>query len=79
MKSPYSSDIDEIKKVITQTIHSAADILSEPPFRIGVIKLETDRYTLSINIWVNASEFYDTLLVLQKKFLKDLKAAGKLS
>ena len=56
-----------------------AEILSEPPFRIGVIKLKPEKYTLTINIWINASGFYDTMLIMQEKLVKDLKAAGKLA
>lgn len=77
IKFPYKSDIETVKAIIRETIHSNADVLQEPPFRIGVTKLDPDRYTVMINIWINAHHYYDTVMMLNEQFLKNLKAAGR--
>jgi small conductance mechanosensitive channel len=38
--------------------------------------IEYDRYTITVNVWINAHGFYDTRYVLQEKLIADLKANG---
>jgi small conductance mechanosensitive channel len=76
MKFEYQNDIEQIKKFINDSIHSADDILPEPVARIGVSKLDTDKFTMTVNVWVNAHGFYDLSLKLNEKLVTDLKQAG---
>lgn len=76
LKLHYGFDIDQVKQIIGDSIRSADNILPDPPFRIGVIKLEPDRFTLMINIWVNAHGFYDTTIAINEKIIEDIKKAG---
>lgn len=77
IRFPYKTDVEEVKNIIEETIRNSVDILQQPPYRIGVTKLDPDRYTLSINIWINATNYYDTVMLLNEKFMKELKAKGK--
>jgi small conductance mechanosensitive channel len=72
----YGVDIAQVKKILEDSIHSSERILPEPVARIGVNGLEYDRYTITVNVWINAHGFYDTRLLLQEKLITDLKAAG---
>jgi len=76
LRFAYGADIAEIKKVILASIQSSKDILPEPVARIGVSKLEADRFVITVNVWVNAHGFYDLLMVLNEKMVTDLKNAG---
>jgi small conductance mechanosensitive channel len=76
LKFHYGIDIAQVKKILQDSIQSPAHILPEPVARIGVSALEPDRYTITVNVWVNAHGFYDTRFVLQEKIINDLKTAG---
>jgi small conductance mechanosensitive channel len=76
LKFAYGEDIAQIKKILQDSVGSAKDILPEPVARIGVSKLEADRYTITVNVWVNAHGFYDLMLTLNEKLVTDLKNAG---
>jgi hypothetical protein len=45
-------------------------------YRIGVSQLDIDQYTLTVNVWVEAHGFYDSMMVLNEKIIEDLKNAG---
>jgi small conductance mechanosensitive channel len=76
LKFNYSSDIPQIKKILQESVNASEKILPEPIARIGVSALEADRFTITVNVWINAHGFYDTRLILQEKFITDLKTAG---
>jgi small conductance mechanosensitive channel len=76
MKFDYGKDIGQIKKIIDASVKSADNILPEPVARIGVSKLESDRYTITTNVWINAHGYYDIGLALNEKIVTDLKNAG---
>lgn len=73
---PHGIHFEDIKKILTQSIQSTEDILPEPPFRIGISKLDFDRYTMTVNVWVNAHGFYDTKILLNEKLIAGIKNAG---
>ena len=75
-KFNYSVDVEQVKKILLDSIRASKDILPEPVSRIGMSAIEYDRYTITVNVWVNAHGFYDTRYVLQEKMVADLKAAG---
>jgi small conductance mechanosensitive channel len=76
MKFDYGKDIAQVKKILNDSIQSADKVLPEPVARIGVSKLEADRYTITVNVWVNAHGYYDLSLILNEKLINDLKNAG---
>lgn len=76
LKFGYGADIAQIKKALLDSLQSAEHILPEPVVRIGVSKLEADRYTITVNAWVNAHGYYDLMLALNEKLVTDLKNAG---
>jgi small conductance mechanosensitive channel len=76
LKFPYGIDITHVKQILQNSIQSSEHILPEPVARIGVSGIEYDRYTLTVNVWINAHGYYDTRLTLQEKLIDDLKNAG---
>jgi small conductance mechanosensitive channel len=72
----YGTDIAQAKKILKDSLDNADHILPEPIARIGVSKLEADKFTLTINVWVNAHGYYDMMLALNEKLITDLKNAG---
>jgi small conductance mechanosensitive channel len=78
LKLSYTTSTDEVKKIIDNAIKSTNDILNEPVARIGVANMEFDRYTLAIQVWVNAHGFEDAKFILQERIMNDLKNAGVL-
>jgi small conductance mechanosensitive channel len=76
LRFDYKTDPDQVKKTLLDSIHSANNILQEPVARIGISKLEVDKYVMTVNVWVNAHGYYDMLLVLNEKLITDVKSAG---
>lgn len=76
LKFSYNIDFEQVKKILESSIHSSNMINTDPPHRIGLSLIDYDRYTITVNVWVDAHGFYDTRFVLQEKFIADLKAAG---
>jgi small conductance mechanosensitive channel len=76
LKLSYGLDIEHVKQVILKSVKSAQNILPHPECRVVVSKLEADKYTLLINVWVNAHGFYDTMFQLNEKIIKDMISAG---
>ncbi|XZF16107.1 mechanosensitive ion channel family protein [Chitinophagaceae bacterium MMS25-I14] len=70
------TDIDKVKKMIQESVDESKDILDDPKLRIGVASLSKDKYTLSINVWLNAHGFEDARLLFQERLLHKLSAAG---
>lgn len=62
-----------VKKIIQNTVSSTNGTLKEPVIRMGVSELEPERYTMSIQVWVDAHKFEDSKFILQGKILNDLK------
>ena len=76
LKFNYGVDVERVKKILQDSIHSSRDILPEPVARIGMSMIDYDRYTITVNVWINAHGFYDTSYVLREKLIADLIAAG---
>jgi small conductance mechanosensitive channel len=75
-KFQYGVDIPQLKKVLQDSIQSSEHILPEPVARIGLSAVEYDRFTVTVNVWIQAHGFYDTRLVLNEKLISDIKQAG---
>lgn len=76
LKFNYSVDETRVKKILWDSIQSSKDILPEPAARIGMSVIDYDRYTITVNVWIDAHGFYDTRFMLQEKLIADLKAGG---
>lgn len=61
------------------SISSNQNILNETVTRMGVAELESDRYTTSIQVWIDAQGFENSKFILDEKILNDLKNAGIIS
>jgi small conductance mechanosensitive channel len=69
-------DLDQLTKVINDTIDKEESILAEPARRIGVSLLEKDGYTVMTNVWIEAHGYEDKRLKLMASLLQNIKAAG---
>mgnify|MGYP001126211717 CR=1 FL=1 len=76
IKLDYGKDIEQVKKILNDSIKSAENILPEPVARIGVSKIEPAVYTVMVNVWINAHGYYDSMLAINEKLINDLKKAG---
>jgi len=76
VKVGYVVDVDEVKKVISDTVTANKTVLTAPPIRIGVISLEVDCIRFAVNVWVKPADFLTTKMELQENIIKGLKAAG---
>lgn len=69
-------DLNQLTKVINDTIDKEESILAEPARRIGVSLLEKDGYTVMTNVWVEAHGYEDKKLKLMATLLQNIKGAG---
>jgi len=69
-------DLNQLTKVINDTIDKEESILAEPARRIGVSLLEKDGYTVMTNVWIEAHGYEDKRLKLMAALLQNIKAAG---
>jgi len=76
IKLNYGFDVDQVKEVINKTIDAVPDILVEPKRRIGVLSLDSDGATYSIQVWIDPHNFFNSKLELQERLIQNLKGAG---
>ncbi|RYY54155.1 MAG: mechanosensitive ion channel family protein [Chitinophagaceae bacterium] len=76
LKLSYGIEYADVKKLLEEAIRSVKDVLEEPEFRIGVSKLEADKYTVEINVWIAASGFRDTSMIVHETIMEKLKQGG---
>ncbi|WP_276088221.1 mechanosensitive ion channel family protein [Pedobacter sp. JY14-1] len=76
IKFSYGIDLQQLKKVVEETIAESRSILKTPESRIGISVLEESGYKVLINVWLQAHGFLDAKLVFQEKLLENLKASG---
>jgi small conductance mechanosensitive channel len=76
LKFKYNIDFEKIKEVITNSFSSFSQVLQEPALRVGVSKLDTDSYQITVNAWGPAHGFEDAKLQINEKLMTDLKNAG---
>jgi small conductance mechanosensitive channel len=68
LKLNYAIDTGQVKKIITESIQSSKNLLTEPSHRITVSTLESDGYRLLVNVWTLAHGFNDAKFQLQEKY-----------
>jgi small conductance mechanosensitive channel len=73
LKFKYDVDFNRLQDILQQAVTDSDDYLKEPAYRIGIEKVETDGYTVSLNVWVNSHGYHDTRLKLNKRLMEDLK------
>jgi small conductance mechanosensitive channel len=73
LKFPYKADINELRKMIIELLITVEGVINNPPPRIGVAGLETDKYAVSIQVWTKAHGYEDTKFLIQEKILEILK------
>lgn len=76
LKFANGIDIKQVKEVINKAIDKCENILETPKRRIGVSLLDSDKYSIAVNVWVNSHGFQDTKLILQETILQDIKDSG---
>jgi small conductance mechanosensitive channel len=79
LKFPYTTDIEKLKLLITDTISSFDQALKDQPARVGVSKLEKDGFTVWINAWLPSHHFEDNRLSINERLLKSLHKEGLLN
>jgi len=75
LRFDYKTDPEQVRKVLQASIDSADNILPEPVARIGISKLDVDKYVMTVNVWVNAHGYFDLLLALNEKLIHDVQKA----
>lgn len=76
IKLPYDANIEQVRDIVKKSVKASQNTFPEPECRVGVSKLEYDRYTVTVNIWVNSHGFYDNLIAINEKIMNDIKGAG---
>ena len=72
----YAADIEKAKAIILAAINTSANILPEPPARVGLIGLEIDSIRITVNVWIDPANYLTVKIALMEKIIKDLGAAG---
>jgi small conductance mechanosensitive channel len=73
LKFPYKMDEEAVRKTAAEVITRIDSLKKEPGPRIGVINLEPDKYTISIQAWTNAHGFEDTKMEFNERLMEALK------
>ncbi len=59
MRFGYAIDSEKLKSVILETLSGFDYILKDIPPRIGVTAFESDKYVLTLNVWLQSHDFID--------------------
>jgi small conductance mechanosensitive channel len=76
LKFNYGYDFEKLKAIMADSIKDTKAILPVPDYRIGITNLESDGFTVSVQVWTAAHGFEETKLVLHQKLVEDLKGSG---
>ena len=76
VKLGYAADIDKAKKIIKDAIAANKDVLTDPAPRVGLIGLDNDSVRITVNVWLDPSNYLNVKIALMEKVVKDLGAAG---
>ena len=74
LKFPYSKDFTQVKEALEKTIAENADILKQPPHKVGIAGLEADKYICRIELWINTRDYPALQLRLFEQILRELKS-----
>ena len=73
VKFNYGVDFQKVKSIALTIIDSFDECLQDPPPRIGIDHIDTDSYTVSINIWINSHGYQDTRMGFNERLMNELK------
>lgn len=76
MKFNFGVDPEQVKKIISDSIHSTNKVSENPPLKMGVTTIEADGYKLGTYLWIKAQEFEEVKFQLQQQIIQDLKNGG---
>jgi len=76
VKLGYAADIDKAKKIILHAVTTNPDVLTDPAPRVGLIGLDNDSMRVTINVWLDPSNYLNVKIALMEKVIKDLGAGG---
>jgi small conductance mechanosensitive channel len=76
LKFNYGFDFEKLKGIMLASLKEIKAILPVPEYRIGIATLESDGFTVDIQVWTSADGFENTKLALNQKLLADLKSNG---
>ncbi|RYY61569.1 MAG: mechanosensitive ion channel family protein [Chitinophagaceae bacterium] len=76
LKLSYGIEYEDVKRLVDDAVKSVENILHEPKYRVGVTKLEADKYTVEINMWLNADGYRDSSMVIHERIMEKLKQGG---
>lgn len=76
LKFSYGIEYAEVKKLVDDAVKSIKNVLEEPQYRVGVTKLEADKYTVEVNVWLAASGFRDSSMIVHETLMEKLKQGG---
>ncbi len=76
LRLAYAADIDKAKQVILDAIKSTQNILQDNPVRVGLISFEVDSIKLTVNVWVEPSDFLNVKVELLERIFTGLSKAG---
>ncbi|MCC8425208.1 mechanosensitive ion channel family protein [Mucilaginibacter sp. UR6-11] len=76
IKIGYAADVEQVLKVIEDSIKSNNAVLKDAGNRVGVSALEVDGVKYMVNVWVAPADVLNTRLALHEKILIDLRAAA---
>jgi len=62
----YSSDLDKVRAVLSQTIEAESRILKEPAPQIFCTALADSSVNFTIRVWVNTSDYWPTTFALNE-------------
>lgn len=76
LKFNYGYDFEKLKGIMLASVKETKAILPVPEYHIGITALESDGFTVSVQVWTAADGFENTKLVLHQKLVEDLKSSG---
>lgn len=76
LKLKYDTDFEHAKRVLTNELNQASDLLVNTDYLIGISLLEPDGYRISVSVWVDEHGYPDTRLNVQEKLLRAIKELG---
>ncbi|MET0636851.1 MAG: mechanosensitive ion channel domain-containing protein [Chitinophagaceae bacterium] len=76
LKLSFGIEYADVKRLISEALQSVENILHDPEYRVGISKIEADKYTVEINIWLPAHGFRDSSMVIHEQIVTKLKQGG---
>lgn len=69
----YNSNVDQAKEIINNVISSCENVLEDPKSSVVLSNLGASAVTLSVKVWVNAGDYWDTKWYLIDNIFNEFK------